>query len=298
MIIGQDNPQATQRGPTRRVARELELLHGLPRFDIEASLRCNLNCTMCPRDKITRTRSIMSPGLMDVLLDWLPDIEGELFFCGLGEPLLNPYIYACMTKLCKRKITAGITSNGLLLTPETVNRLIEAGVDFIHVSFPSLSKDIYEKIMRGSRFEKVLGHLEYLSEVRPGELVVELAFTEQEENAGETNIVKAFARELGFGFQHNVLHTRGGYLGIGDKVHTRGGPGFCAVFARSHFITSEGDILACCHDLEGKTILGNIREISFTGLLEIKRSRLMEGRWFGLCSKCNDISRFRDLEVT
>jgi MoaA/NifB/PqqE/SkfB family radical SAM enzyme len=272
---------------------ELTLLHGLPRFDIEVSLKCNINCVMCPRDKITRRKSMMSPGLMDVLVDWLPGMESEIFFCGLGEPLLNPNIYGCMAKLHKRKNITGITSNGLLLTPETVHRLIDAEVNFIHVSFPSLNKEIYEGMMKGSLFETVLGHLKYLSEVKPKEIAVELAFTEQPENAGEIEIVKAFARELDFGFQHNVLHTRGGHLNRGYKTDTRGGPEACAVFAGNHFITGEGDILACCHDLEGKTVLGNIKDISFTALLEIKKSRIIKNRWFPLCSKCDDINRFK-----
>lgn len=282
----------------KMLTKELKLHEGLPRFDIEASLKCNINCVMCPRDKITRPKSIMSPGLMDVLVDWLPDIESELFFCGLGEPLLNPNIYDCLTTLCKRENITGITSNGLLLTPETVNRLIEAKVNFIHVSVPSLNKDVYERIMNGSTFETVLGHLKYLSEVKPKKLAVELAFTEQQENAGEIEIVKAFARDLDFGFQHNVLHTRGGHFDHDYRPQARGGPGACAVFAGNHFITSEGDILACCHDLEGKTKLGNIKDISFTGLLEIKKSRIIKNRWFGLCSKCDDINRFKNLEIT
>jgi MoaA/NifB/PqqE/SkfB family radical SAM enzyme len=278
--------------------KELQLLQGLPRFDIEVSLKCNINCVMCPRDKITRPQRIMSDQLLDVLVDWLPDIESEIFFCGLGEPLLNRNIYACITKLYKRKNRTGITSNGLLMNPETINRLIEAKVNFIHISFPSLNKEIYERMMKGSIFETVLGHLKYLSKVKPKELEVELAFTEQEENVGEIECVKSFALELDFGFQHNVLHTRGGHLSHNYKPHTRGDLRTCAVFAGNNFITSEGYILACCHDLEGKTILGNIKDTSFTDLLIMKKSRIMKNQWFGICSKCDDVNRFKNLEMT
>ncbi len=280
------------------LANALKLLEGVPRFDIEVSLKCNINCAMCPRDKITRPKGMMAPGLMDALAYWLPDKKSEIFFCGLGEPLLNHNIYACLSTLHKKKHITGITSNGLLLTPETIHRLIHAKVDFIHISFPSLKKAVYEKIMKGARFEKALEHLKYLSEVKPKHLRVELAFTEQEKNAGEKESVKSFARDLDFGFQHNLLHSRGGHFSHGYKPHTRDGPGPCAVFTRNHFITCEGDILACCHDLQGKTRLGNIKDISFTDLLDIKKSRIIKNRWFGICAKCDDTNRFKDLENT
>ncbi len=67
----------------------LERLEGAPRFDIEASLKCNLDCIMCPREKISREIGIMSPGLLKGLPDWLHEENAEIFFRGMGEPTLN-----------------------------------------------------------------------------------------------------------------------------------------------------------------------------------------------------------------
>lgn len=276
----------------KEIEKELALLDGPPRFDVEISLKCNVHCAMCPRDKITRPKRIMFPRVMDMLIKWLPH-NGEVYICGLGEPLLNSGIYGFITKLSKRDIRNGITTNGLLLGPDTIHRLTVAGIGFIHVSFPSLNKATYERMMNGSSFEKVMTHLTFLSKVKPDGLDVELAFTEQEENAGEVEEVKAFAQDLGFGFQHNILHSRGGHFKHRYKTGQRGGLMTCAVFARNHFITCQGDILACCHDLEGTTRIGNIEDVSFCGMLEIKKSRISNNRWFPICHRCDDISRFR-----
>lgn len=275
---------------------ELKLLSGVPRFDVEVSLKCNINCQMCPREKITRPRCIMSQRVMDVLADWLPEKESEIFFCGLGEPLLNRNIYGLITALQMGGRRVGITSNGLLLTPGTANRLIDAGLDFVHVSLPSLNKERYQRMMKGSSFETVLTHLKYLAAIKPHSLSVDLVFVEQSENAADLPAVNALAKEMGFGFQHNVLHSRAGHLrtgrGVGGESLAPGGYRGCAIFARNHFITCEGDILACCHDLEGKTVLGNIENISFPDLLEIKKSRIQNHRWFEICSRCNDLNRY------
>lgn len=278
--------------------RDLERLYGLPRFDIEASAKCNVKCLMCPRDKMTRPRNLMPPALMDTLVNWLPETACEIFFCGLGEPLLNPAVAACITTLHNKNRIIGLTSNGVLLTPATVKRLIEAKIDFIHVSVPSLDKKNYERMMKGSTLETVLGHLQYLAKVKPNRLAVELAFTEQATNVFEVETVNAFARKLGFGFQRNLLHSRGGHLAHRSNRHNRGTPANCAIFSGNHFITCEGDILACCHDLEGKTVLGNIKDISFAGLLKIKESRIKEKQWFDLCATCDDTKRFRYPERT
>ncbi len=64
----------------------LERLEGAPRFDIEASLKCNLDCIMCPREKISRSMEIMSPGLLKGLSEWLPEEYAEIFFAEWENP--------------------------------------------------------------------------------------------------------------------------------------------------------------------------------------------------------------------
>lgn len=275
----------------------LALLEGRPRFDIEASLKCNLNCLMCPREKISRSMGIMPPDLLERLADWLPNENADVFFCGMGEPTLNKHLTAHLKSLSDGKRYIGVTSNAASFTPRFMERLLDSGINFIQISFNSLDKNRYEHIMGGASFERVMGNLEYLSGTKPPSLHVELAYTEQAENSDESDDIRRFAEGLGFGFQHNLLHTRGGHMVHDYKKGCRPNLGLCGIFPRRHFVSCTGDILACCHDLSGSTVLGHVDEISFAELLEIKRERILKNRWFALCGQCDDLTRIRDLEA-
>ena len=60
------------------------------RFEI--TTKCNYNCIICPRDKLTRKIETMSLGLFKELLDKImseTDQYNTISFPGLGEPLLD-----------------------------------------------------------------------------------------------------------------------------------------------------------------------------------------------------------------
>ena len=52
--------------------REIELLYSESIFDIELSSRCNINCIMCPRIKLTRKHEIMPLDLIISKDNWFP----------------------------------------------------------------------------------------------------------------------------------------------------------------------------------------------------------------------------------
>ncbi len=275
----------------------LNLLDSTPRFDIEVSLKCNLDCVMCPRDKISRDIKIMSPDLMKQLLSWLPEDNVEIIFCGMGEPTLNKHLIGHLQKLSNGKRFIGITSNAASLTLKFIESLVSTGIDILQISFNSLDRNNYERIMQGAKFERVMRNLNYLSKIKNPSFLVELAFTEQKENNHEIENIKNFAAESGFRFQHNVLHTRGGNLTHNYKKKFYPESIGCGIFSRRHFISCVGEILACCHDLSGSTVLGNINQTSFAELLEIKRLRILKKEWFSLCNHCDDLTRITDLEA-
>lgn len=84
-----------------------------------------------------------------------------------GKPLLSAYLFEAI-KIAKSKgAIAGMTSNGLLLTEETVRRLKDAKLDVLQISLDSASakehnqsRDIegcYEKVMHGAGLAKTAG---------------------------------------------------------------------------------------------------------------------------------------------
>jgi len=274
-----------------RKKREVELLYSEPIFDIELSSKCNINCIMCPRTKLTRKHEIMSLDLIKILIDWLPD-NAKAMLCGLGEPLLNSNIFFLISSLRKRNIEVGITTNGLLLTENNVDMLIDCGINLIQISFNGSSEAIYGSIMRNSSFAVIMQNLQYLSKVKTPvlALTVKLAATTQKENISDIANIQTLAAKLGFEVFLRNCHSRGGLLEV-DGCKPNNLPG-CGIFPKVTFIAANGDILSCCQDLAGKFVLGNIRQHPFKEILKEKEFIISKDYCFPICKLCDDEYRY------
>ena len=126
-------------------------------LQVEVTAACNLRCRMClvryapPVDRVTGTMSLAD---FTALIESLPDLE-RLTLQGLGEPLLVPHLDDMVELAAGRGIAVGFNTNGTLLTPARAERLVSAGLGWLHVSVDGATASTYEGIRDGSRFERV-----------------------------------------------------------------------------------------------------------------------------------------------
>lgn len=146
-----------------------------PRFpthlEIEASSACQLRCPMCKTTEMINAGQIFS-GIMD--FDLYKKIIDEasvepLYSIKLswrGEPLLNPKIVE-MVAYAKQKGIKDVAflTNGEQLNFELGDKLVDAGLDWISVSFDGL-KETYEKIRRPAIFEETIAKVKHIREYR------------------------------------------------------------------------------------------------------------------------------------
>ncbi len=130
----------------------------LPReLQVEVTAACNLRCRMClvryqpPVDRMTG-----SLGLNEYrrLVDALPGLE-RITLQGLGEPLLVPHLDAMVAYASRSGIAVGFNTNGTLLTPVRAERLVAAGLSWLHISVDGATPATYEDIRDGARFDRV-----------------------------------------------------------------------------------------------------------------------------------------------
>lgn len=272
-----------------RKQREIELLNSVPVFDIELSSKCNISCVMCPRAKLTRKHEIMSLDLINTLVNWLPS-NAKAMICGLGEPLLNNNVFFLISSLSKRGIEVGITTNGLLLTENNIDMMLNSGINLIQVSFNGSTEEIYRSIMKNGSFLTIIQNLQYLAKIKTPKLTVKLAVTIQKENKDDVENIRVLANNLGFEVFLRNLHSRGGLLEI-ENCKPNDSPG-CGIFPKVTFIAASGDVLSCCQDLAGKFILGNIKQNTFEDILSGKKRILDKDNWFPICNHCDDEYRY------
>jgi len=86
--------------------------------------------------------------------DSLPHLE-MITLQGLGEPLLAPRLFDMVDYAAERGIRMGFNTNGTLLTQQVSERLVGAGLSWLHVSLDGAAPATYESIREGGNFERV-----------------------------------------------------------------------------------------------------------------------------------------------
>jgi len=113
--------------------------HQLQQLFWECTLRCNLNCKHCGSDcAVSNTTSDMPFSDFATVLDSVarntPDTKKVLVELLGGEPLLRNDILQCGSEIKKIGFPWGIVSNGMLLTKDKFDELINAGLRSITIS--------------------------------------------------------------------------------------------------------------------------------------------------------------------
>lgn len=132
-----------------------------PELQVEITSACNLRCTMCLvsyRPPVNRITGAMRPELFGSLVGALPQLH-RLTLQGLGEPLLSPYLMDLIGTAKARGIVVGFNSNATLLTRRTADRLVTAGLDWLHVSLDGATAGTFEAIRGGASFDRVVANL-------------------------------------------------------------------------------------------------------------------------------------------
>jgi len=139
------------------------VLPGMPiALIIEATNRCNLNCIMCPREKMNAHPRDMSLELFKRIVDDAKGYVQYIDFSFRGEPLLNKNIFQMIAYVKKSGINTSLQTNGLLLSRENGRSLLDAGLDLLTVSLDASSAEIYDKVRPGSDFRRVIGNVQQL----------------------------------------------------------------------------------------------------------------------------------------
>jgi MoaA/NifB/PqqE/SkfB family radical SAM enzyme len=179
---------------TPRLPRELQ---------VEVTGACNLACRMCLvryRPKLGRREGAMCFHTFKALVDELPDLE-RITLQGLGEPLLAPDLFQMLEYAARRGVRMGFNTNGTLLTRERARRLVDLGVDWLHISLDGATRESYEAIRDGSDFERVrenvIGLVEVMRELGAERPALSLVFVAMRRNVQELPQLVRLAAEWG-----------------------------------------------------------------------------------------------------
>ena len=130
--------------------------------------RCNLRCTMCPRNDPNFKEGEMSYEMFTRIMDQLPFLR-EVQIAGLGEPFLHEDLFKMIEYARNRKIKSVVTTNGTLLNQQNIQRVVQSGLGALHVSIDSADPEVYKSIRVGARLEAVAENVKSLCDRRISE---------------------------------------------------------------------------------------------------------------------------------
>ncbi|MDI6848786.1 MAG: radical SAM protein [Candidatus Saccharicenans sp.] len=178
-------------------------IHALRRLYIEPTSGCNLKCQTCIRNTWNEPFGSMSLALFERLCRQIKEqpFLQSVMLAGFGEPLFHPEVVEMVCRLKEAaRVSVEITTNGTLLNEEMSDRLLEAGLDRLWVSFDGTSETSFDDIRRGASFRLVLKNVQGMRELaakknRP--LAIGISFVVMRDNIDDIRNIEELIREVG-----------------------------------------------------------------------------------------------------
>jgi len=126
-----------------------------PEARIENCSICNANCIICPREKMTRPKMIMTNKHFARLVNQAKDLGTEtISIFGFGEPLIDKDVVWKVQYCSTLGLDTFITTNASLLNVDMGYDLISAGLTHIRFSCHGIENN-FNKVHKGLKWDAV-----------------------------------------------------------------------------------------------------------------------------------------------
>jgi radical SAM protein with 4Fe4S-binding SPASM domain len=240
-----------------------------PQVVIETTAACNLSCSHCGHDVMTRRKGHMPMPLYRRIIDEIAERapHTEVWPTFYGEAFLLEYRLFYMLQYAKRRGLTNLVlnTNGTRFTGEVAEWVIESGLDLVMFSLDGFSKAVFERIRVGADRDEVFANVERLLEMRAARrathLRVEVQYSMMDENEHEVDTFRRYWLERGADVKIREKLTWGGIVAANNLDASL--PRIACPWAlRTCAIHWNGDVVACAVDYDGRFVAGNVASSS------------------------------------
>ena len=153
-----------------------EMTHGPAQIGLSCDPRCNLRCIMCSTLTNTKRDGSSLRAAIEGIKAFLPTVrrlkmmgDGEVFAVPESRDFLFDFDQAAHPDT-----SFLIHTNGILLTPALWDRIQHIKIDWMVVSMDGATKETYEKIRVGGKWERLMENLAFLAEKHREGIIREL----------------------------------------------------------------------------------------------------------------------------
>jgi len=148
---------------------KLAQLPEYPRYiDIEVTNNCNFKCLMCPTGNAssTRPRGYMEDSTFERILEQVTLHKTPVRIIGWGEPTLHKKLVEYCRRMHENGVLVHMNTNGRLLTPEMMDKLLDIPIDSVKFSFQGIDVRSYKEMRSIDYFDQLLGKVKLLYDKR------------------------------------------------------------------------------------------------------------------------------------
>jgi MoaA/NifB/PqqE/SkfB family radical SAM enzyme len=271
----------------------------------DVTSECNLKCIMCPQSHGLRPRAAQMP--VEMFRSIIDDICANRPLVKLylsGEPLLHEGLFEMIAYAGTKGCQTMIHTNATLLTTDISERILSSSLTHLSFSFDGCCAEVYERLRPPASFSLVRSNIRQYLDLRrrrgrgPHTTVEIIRMRETDD------LIHDFVQEWMAGGADDVHIVD--YVTWHGLVDDRGvkcrldacGYKPCSAPFRHGCILSDGTVVPCCLDVNGRIPLGSVTKSSFKDIWagnDYRRLRLemLMGAFppDGICARCENTFR-------
>jgi len=234
---------------------------------LEVTNRCNADCIFCGRQYIDELHD-MDFNLYKKIINSCPTAK-IVQTQGVGEPLMYPHIIEAVSYARRKGKNVVFYTNASLLDSSMAERLLDVGLNRIIFSVDECTKEGYESLRRGLKWETVLGNIKRFEKLKKKggyKTKTQIRMTRTKENRSRMPGIIAFWR----GIVKTVVVRQEVYIPppnmLRENKYSSGKPIKCKRITQHLSVKSNGDLVLCCRDWFNVYLMGNLKD---KGILDV-----------------------------
>jgi radical SAM protein with 4Fe4S-binding SPASM domain len=265
---------------------------------------------MCPRDIMTRPKGYMAFELFKKIVDQTKGCTEWLWLHHMGDPMLHPKVGDFIRYAKSKGIKTRLSTNPVCLTDKKVKEILDAGLDFIHISLDGMDNETY-KLLRGKNadYEKAVKNTERLLDTKRKlglkTPVVRMGIIRMKKTENSVDKFKEFWLKRGVN-EIEIKDFRTWDGSIKEIIDLAGEENLSKEFKHQkkfscrqpwlHLVFLwDGRVVPCCYDYDGKYVIGDLNKESLESIWNNKsmlrlrqqqKSNNFEGNQ--LCASCKE----------
>lgn len=268
---------------------------------IEITNRCNLNCSFCSR--VERTLRDMSLDEFELILNKIKDYTNYIYLHVKGEPLLHKDIIKMINLAEKYNLKVNLTTNGTLFKEKAIELGKCTNLNKINFSLHSENnrnnyfEDIFDNIKYLNKNTTVIYRLWTLKDNKLDKKSTDIVNKIKDYYNLSTEIVDKINNEQNIKINSTIYVDKDNEF-IWPVENNYKSNGYCYALKTQLAILSDGTVIPCCLDSNGKIELGNIFKDNLDEIINsdkyqnLKKSFSDRKPCEELCKSCTFKERF------